>query len=298
MARKHNRSRIQFIVLICVQIISILSFVYLYDAAQQLVHDHDTLQSKLKPQHLTIVSGASANHWNGLVQMVNRFELLYSNVAYVDLVVYDLGLTGDQFDKLQTHCIAMNHTLVQFNDSQYPSHVSVHYRRKTYAWKTILFRQVCKKYGDLVLWLDSGDFMKGKLNAIYNALQTNYIFTTLSPHDIKKWTHPKTLQYFNFTGNISHRNIASGLFGVNYNVFWVKDLVEDWAVCGMHLECISPKGSTRKNHRQDQAALTVLFHQYRNIHKFNTYQHEEEWNISFWHEKGAKYFTYSTRQRL
>eukprot|EP01083_Nonionella_stella_P171829 587879_1 len=98
--------------------------------------------------------------------------------------------------------------------------------------------------------------MKGKLNAIYNALQTNYIFTTLSPHDIKKWTHPKTLQYFNFTGNISHRNIASGLFGVNYNVFWVKDLVEDWAVCGMHLECISPKGSTRKNHRQDQAALT------------------------------------------
>ena len=35
-------------------------------------------------------------------------------------------------------------------------------------------------------------------------------------------------------------------------------LLREWRACSLELECIAPGNSTRRDHRQDQAALTVL----------------------------------------
>jgi hypothetical protein len=35
-------------------------------------------------------------------------------------------------------------------------------------------------------------------------------------------------------------------------------LLHSWLACARHVECIAPAGSHRGNHRQDQAALSVL----------------------------------------
>lgn len=37
-----------------------------------------------------------------------------------------------------------------------------------------------------------------------------------------------------------------------------KELVRPWYLCSLTRQCIAPDGSDRSNHRQDQAALTVL----------------------------------------
>jgi hypothetical protein len=37
--------------------------------------------------------------------------------------------------------------------------------------------------------------------------------------------------------------------------------VNRWKECAVTKECIAPEGSNRKNHRQDQAVLSVLAHQ-------------------------------------
>jgi hypothetical protein len=39
-------------------------------------------------------------------------------------------------------------------------------------------------------------------------------------------------------------------------------MLSRWKDCAMHKECIAPEGSDVFNHRQDQAALTVLAHIY------------------------------------
>lgn len=40
--------------------------------------------------------------------------------------------------------------------------------------------------------------------------------------------------------------------------FRYKELARPWYECSITRQCIAPDGSSRKNHRQDQAALTVI----------------------------------------
>lgn len=37
-----------------------------------------------------------------------------------------------------------------------------------------------------------------------------------------------------------------------------QSLLDAWLDCALHLQCIAPAGSHRGNHRQDQAALSLL----------------------------------------
>ena len=56
-------------------------------------------------------------------------------------------------------------------------------------------------------------------------------------------------------------------------------LVEPWVRCARVEACIAPPGSNRRNHRQDQAALTVLAHQAgvacRRMHLSVHYHHDD-----------------------
>ena len=38
------------------------------------------------------------------------------------------------------------------------------------------------------------------------------------------------------------------------------ELIVPWKACAMTKDCIAPSGSSRRNHRQDQAALSCLVH--------------------------------------
>lgn len=37
-------------------------------------------------------------------------------------------------------------------------------------------------------------------------------------------------------------------------------MLNDWRDCALEKECISPEGSNRTNHRQDQSVLSILAH--------------------------------------
>ncbi|HYM25065.1 MAG TPA: hypothetical protein VEU08_17730, partial [Vicinamibacterales bacterium] len=39
-----------------------------------------------------------------------------------------------------------------------------------------------------------------------------------------------------------------------------RDVVSSWKACALVKECIAPEGSSRRNHRQDQAVLSYLVH--------------------------------------
>ena len=59
------------------------------------------------------------------------------------------------------------------------------------------------------------------------------------------------------------RNISGGIVGFSQVNSRSVKMLEDWYTYSIIKEVISPEGSSRLNHRQDQAVLTLLMHQYK-----------------------------------
>jgi hypothetical protein len=46
----------------------------------------------------------------------------------------------------------------------------------------------------------------------------------------------------------------------------VRDFIKQFAECACIKDCIAPPGSSRKNHRQDQAVFTILYYKFITSH--------------------------------
>ena len=55
-----------------------------------------------------------------------------------------------------------------------------------------------------------------------------------------------------------YRNLNTAVIGLNPRLPKIAQLLTEWKDCALKPECIAPAGSSRQNHRQDQAALTVI----------------------------------------
>lgn len=51
--------------------------------------------------------------------------------------------------------------------------------------------------------------------------------------------------------------------GLDTNLFWVRDFIDEFYDLSTNKECISPVGSYCENHRQDQVLLTILYYKYK-----------------------------------
>ncbi|KAF9419737.1 hypothetical protein BGZ94_009324 [Podila epigama] len=115
----------------------------------------------------------------------------------------------------------------------------------------------------IVLWLDSGDRISIEfLRWLPSFMRTHGLWTPQSQDTMWTWTHPKMLEYFNdsldnFAADETNCNGAAIAFDVR-NTTVRQGIMREWVDCARTKECIAPEGSSRDNHRQDQAALTYL----------------------------------------
>ena len=222
---------------------------------------------------LTIITGASSNHFNTLMQFL-------SNITYSEsqkdtrVIVYDLGLRSNELLRMKKK-FGEAFIYEKFDFSKYPSYVNIRIAAGQYAWKPIILNDVCKKYygklGDFdkyFMWCDAGTLFKGRQTRVRNILKEHHIFTPESSGVIRTWTHPSTLRYMGWKGPLNLKNRTGGFIGVDYSVEWVKSLVQNWRDLALTPQCICPPGSSRRNHRQDQAVLTILYYMYQMKYKF------------------------------
>ncbi|MEW8015413.1 MAG: hypothetical protein AB2807_11730 [Candidatus Sedimenticola endophacoides] len=88
------------------------------------------------------------------------------------------------------------------------------------------------------------------------------MYTPHSGGSISDWTHPRTLEFLNASDSLLNRPNLNGAFvAADYQNDKAREVVDRWKKCALERECIAPRGSSRKNHRQDQAVLSVLVHQ-------------------------------------
>lgn len=209
------------------------------------------------PYDSAVVTGASSNHFDVLLGFLSNLEA--NNPTNIPVIVYSLDLSEKQRQEISERFERTD--LKSFNFSAYPPYFDVEIARGEYAWKPVIIHDVLDMYTN-VLWLDSGDRLSGPtvLETAFAILKRQGFVTTSTSGTTKTWVHKKSLMYLNATG-LDVQMCNGAIIGFSRtNLVVYERVAAPWADCAKIRECIAPHGSSRQNHRQDQAILTVLIH--------------------------------------
>lgn len=195
-----------------------------------------------------IVTASSANHFVPLVQLIVSIK---KHEPKTPLLLYDLGLTVQQAEWLKA-VDGLEYRLFDFR--QYPRHVRL--GAESYAFKPIIIRQALAQYRHAI-WMDAGDELTGPIVALMGTyLEQHGFFSGVSTGSLRDWTHIGTQRKLDVDGTLlGTRNCNAAFLAFAQSAH---DLYEPWLDCALDVDCITPVESSRTNHRQDQAALSVL----------------------------------------
>lgn len=195
-----------------------------------------------------------------------RSVIKYVAKPFETLIVYDLGLTSNTLHILQEKGIAVR----SFPFSQHKAYFNIDVHAGQYAWKPVIIQSVANDFPEEnILWMDAGNIVHQSLEALDAFITKNGIYTAVSSGTVKKWTHPDTLKYMHVPNKMlvfPCRNAAC--VGFNPRIPYAKQVLQEWSDLAQIEECIAPSGSSRSNHRQDQAVLTILFYKCIMTHSF------------------------------
>ncbi|KAG0178570.1 hypothetical protein DFQ28_006591 [Apophysomyces sp. BC1034] len=233
---------------------------------------------KKKHYPYTIVTASSANHLCSLENFLYSLHNLRSQLEpseFPRIVVYNIGMNRTQLPVLnQLKANGLMDELETFDYFKYPRFFDVAINAGEYAWKPAIVNEARLKYGDTktgtLVWLDAGNMVTAPFlkNIPSIILKNRGFWSPRSSYTMGRWTHPGMFAYYDanpakYAKNINCNGAAIG-FDLRNNAV-VNNVIVPWFECGLEKDCIAPPGSSRLNHRQDQAVLTFLA--YRNNFK-------------------------------
>ncbi len=216
-------------------------------------------------QRLVIVTAASSNHAGALRQMLESLQRLEARVE-----CYDLGLTAEEARVLPRWAGCRYY---RFDYGAYPAHLNVVVNAGEYAWKPVIVAEVVERLrvdGDPsdVLWADAGCFFHA-IEPIAERIARTGLWVRTSAGTMRQWTHPLMFEFLGVDPTLyaDKPNADATLVGLavgsagptDRQALW-RDIVGPWRTCALAKDCIAPPGSSRQNHRQDQAVLSYLVH--------------------------------------
>ncbi|KAK3845838.1 MAG: hypothetical protein J3R72DRAFT_520577 [Linnemannia gamsii] len=232
------------------------------------VSDQTTSPLETLTKNFTIVTAASANHFcaleSFLYSMSEVLEGLERSEIRPKLVVYNLGgMSPEQMRQLQRLKDAeFIDEYKTFDYAAYPAFWNISKARGEYGWKAGIIKEVADKDRGLILWLDSGNMLAlDFLRYLPGYLDRFGFWSPQSSGSFRQYTHEGLPQFFGDTiepyAQETNCNGAAIAFDASNDRIY-RGLLREWYKCSSIKACIAPKGSSRANHRQDQAALTYL----------------------------------------
>jgi hypothetical protein len=207
--------------------------------------------------NFVIVTGADSSHYKSLCQFLSSLFMYESDIK---IIVFDSGLTGPERQSLMDNFPLAELRL--FDYSQYPDFFNIKINAGEYAWKPVILCNVLNEFKCCICWMDAGNLVTEPLVWLRRIINVVGMYSPHSSGIISDWTHPKTLEFLNASNNLLHKpNLNGAGVAVRYQNPKARDVVNQWEKCALIRECIAPRGSSRKNHRQDQAVLSVIAHQ-------------------------------------
>nr|CAG8440214.1 5783_t:CDS:2 [Entrophospora candida] len=210
----------------------------------------------------TIATGASENHFCPMKSFLYKMNDELAEYR-IRMIVYDLGFSEKQVKELnQLKERGFLTELRKFNYAYYPSFFNITISRGEYAWKPAIVAEISRDYPGLILtWLDSGTFVnKSYFRRLKSELKLNKGF--LSPRssgNMRTWTHPGVYKYYNEVNQYKYNRVTNcNGASMSFDTRKAQKLIDGWYRCALVKDCIAPEGSSRINHRQDQAIITYL----------------------------------------
>ena len=213
---------------------------------------------------MIVVTAASSNHYGALCQMLASLRRLGAHVE-----CWDIGLTPAESHALPRWAGVVHR---RFDLDRYPPHMNVAINAGEYAWKPVIVADVVERSRAQdrpsdVLWADAGCYFDS-LDAVADRLAASGgLWIRTSAGTMRQWTHPLMFEYLNVDphayGDKPNADATRVGFGIGSGSSAAReavyqDIVVPWKACAMVKDCIAPRGSSRQNHRQDQAVLSYL----------------------------------------
>ena len=212
-------------------------------------------------RHDVIVTASSHNHRHALASFLEYFTRCGVGVR---LVVYDLGGgsvgSGGGLEAMSDPRVEVR----TFQYDRYPSWVRAEGGPRPageYAWKALIVQEVASEPEvRRVLWLDAGTRIPDAASAFRRLTRSRGLLSVPAPGPIRHFVRPEMLRRFGAEAMASEMStLCNGAFiGLHTGSEAARAILREWRACSLDLECIAPGNSTRRDHRQDQAALTVL----------------------------------------
>jgi len=176
--------------------------------------------------------------------------------------VYDLGVSADGAALIVREC---GLTLVKdpSGHAWYPSTWTS--RVKDFAWKALVITDaVARAEGVPILYMDAGSEVRAPLTDIFRITCTEgHAFFKGQDNSARRWVHDTAAACLGapdkdalLAGKTSYHAGTVAIRDARAPAF--RDVVLAWYNASFVRDCIAPPGSTLRNHRQDQAAMTVL----------------------------------------
>lgn len=213
---------------------------------------------------MTIMTGASDNHHKSLCKLL---QCLRTKARRARVWVYDLGLTGNALAAVRdvVNKYPRQMQLRTFDYANEPAFVNIHTNAGHYAWKPIIiFRalQELRGTGQYGFWLDAGCRLASGLKRVHDAVARVGLWSPVSSGHIAMWTHQRTLKAMHATArDLIDNNRSGGVVAFDPEHNEARYIIGQWYTLARQKHILAPKGSSRKNHRQDQSLLSVLIAQ-------------------------------------
>lgn len=206
---------------------------------------------------LRVVTGADTTHAASLAQLLRSIA---AHEPGVQVTAYDLGMTAQEAETVRrAHPRAK---IKLFDYRKYPDYFDISRATGEYAWKPTIIWSELRRSDAPLLWLDAGMLVLQPMQNLRRHLTDTGTLFVMSSGSISDWTHPGTLEALGLPRDwgADLRNLAAGFVGFDPARPDARQLVKEWADGARSQDCIAPPGSSRANHRQDQALLSVLAH--------------------------------------
>jgi hypothetical protein len=205
-------------------------------------------------RYLSIVTGADSSHAKSLLNLLKSI-LQYEPNAHV--TIWDLGLNQEELNSISK--LSKSFEIRKFDFDSHPKFMDIKVDAGHYAWKPVIIEETMKTKIGILVWLDAGNVLSGRLDLLKRVTISKGLFSPHSPGTIQQWTHPKTLSYMEFPSKrLGSRNCSGGVVSVLLSSKNAIGVIQKWKELSLDQNCIAPIGSNRSNHRQDQAILTLL----------------------------------------
>ena len=222
---------------------------------------------------------ATACSTNHVYSVVNELYSLLLAEKDASIVLIDIGISDSFLNYLLSELVEFNKLREKlhakglfyyrkFNFRSFPHWWNIEDRlvRGGYSWKIAAIYDVLIESQRVLVWTDTGNLLPPDINKDLNRTFLYGAYTPYSGDNINKWVHPLSRRFMALHKMVRKimpgRGMCDGAYMlIDYNNATVmSDVIIPYVQCAYTRKCITPYGATRKNHRQDQAIITVLMH--------------------------------------